>query len=580
MNQPDDNAAPVNWALYFAKHGLPVIPIPPRSKAPTLKDWPNQATIDSGKIEVWFNQAPEGNYGIVTTGHAAIDIDPRHGGHLWLDDNEYRLPETWRFWTGGGGLHLLYKAPIGRTVANRVNIAPGVDVRGDRGQIVGPGSIHPDGGRYAVKIGPDDCPIAVAPDWLIQEIERPASNGNSEPEVDLNAGPIPEGARNHTLACICGHLFKAHGTEKVREELHQINIERCKPPLFASEVDRIAASIAHREANQQIDGSASRETHIYSLYNEREYEPGNIMWAVEDFIPEGFSILAGRPKIGKSWLLDDIAVNVARGRQVARSFPTESTGVLFIALEDDRNSLIRRFDKMEIERDDYPENCFISHQWPAGLDCISALDSFLMEHPEVKLLLIDTLQHVLSPDEEESYRATSRELRPYQALSKKHGAAILGVLHTRKTKAIKDDEFDPLDFDNILGSRAYSAIADCLIMMHRVRNEKVGRLAVTGRNIEDAIYEAEFSATSWKFSTVDRKLTRRQQIAEFFKQHTEVEISPLDLCQRLGQVPEKHQKAMQECLRRMAKEDVIERVEYGRYRARRTQDPQRSCNVS
>ncbi len=42
-------------------------------------------------------------------------------------------------------------------------MAPGVDVRANGGQIVGPGSIHPGGGLYEIQIGPDDCGIAVAP---------------------------------------------------------------------------------------------------------------------------------------------------------------------------------------------------------------------------------------------------------------------------------------------------------------------------------------------------------------------------------------------------------------------------------
>ena len=84
-------------------------------------------------------------------------------------------------------------------------------------------------------------------------------NGEADQEIDLNAGPIPEGARDHTLTRICGHLFKALGEEKVREELRRINSERCIPPLPKADVDRIVTSIAGREANRHNNSDTAQE---------------------------------------------------------------------------------------------------------------------------------------------------------------------------------------------------------------------------------------------------------------------------------------------------------------------------------
>ena len=192
---PDVDRPPVDFALYFAAHGFPVLPIPPRSKKPVLDDWPNKATTDPDQITQWFDQQPEGNYGILTNGLIAVDIDPRHGGHLWLDDNEHRLPDTLRFKTGSGGWHILFRAPEGYNIGNRVDIAQGVDIRGNGGQIVGPGSIHPCGGQYVIEAGPDDVDLADAPPWLIDLVEHPTPDGQNGAAVDLNSGPISEGAR-------------------------------------------------------------------------------------------------------------------------------------------------------------------------------------------------------------------------------------------------------------------------------------------------------------------------------------------------------------------------------------------------
>jgi hypothetical protein len=182
VTAPDIDAAPVNFALYFAEYGLRVLPIPARSKRPIIKDWPNAATTDPDVICGWFEQDAGGNYGIATAGLVAVDIDPRHGGHLWLEDNEHRLPETYRFRTGGGGLHLVYKAPEGQSIGNRANIAPGIDIRGNGGQIIGPGSIHPRGGRYTIEIGPDDVDLAEVSPWLVELILPPPAVPRSRPK--------------------------------------------------------------------------------------------------------------------------------------------------------------------------------------------------------------------------------------------------------------------------------------------------------------------------------------------------------------------------------------------------------------
>ena len=128
LTRPGDDAAPVDWALFFASHGLRILPVRARGKQPCLKDWPNAAGTDPDQITAWFDRWPNGNYGICTAGLVVVDIDPRHGGDLWLEDNEHRLPDTWRFKTGSGGWHLIYRALPAHAVGNRAGIAPGVDI--------------------------------------------------------------------------------------------------------------------------------------------------------------------------------------------------------------------------------------------------------------------------------------------------------------------------------------------------------------------------------------------------------------------------------------------------------------------
>jgi hypothetical protein len=200
-------------ALFMASRKLRLIPIPPRTKAPIIKDWPNQGTSDPATIAGCFNADPASNYGIICAGLLVIDIDPRHGGDLWLEDNEHRLPDTWRFRTGGGGWHVVFRA-TGLDIGNRTNLAPGVDIRGTGGQIVGPGSVHPDGGRYEIEAGPGDVDLADAPVWLVDLAKQP------KPKPTLNGEDIEEGARDASLASICGALLHKHDAAEVRRLLH------------------------------------------------------------------------------------------------------------------------------------------------------------------------------------------------------------------------------------------------------------------------------------------------------------------------------------------------------------------------
>lgn len=105
------------------------------------------------------------------SGFWALDIDPKSGGTeslLSLESQYGKLPETRVHRTGSGGLHFLFKLPSHFEVTNsRGRLPRGIDVRGNGGFIVAPGSIT-GVGAYRTEVGAD---IAPAPDWLLAMIE-------------------------------------------------------------------------------------------------------------------------------------------------------------------------------------------------------------------------------------------------------------------------------------------------------------------------------------------------------------------------------------------------------------------------
>lgn len=174
-------------ALQYAKRGWHVVPILKGEKRPVMDAWQDEATTDEGIIERWWKNPRVQGVGIVTgpkSGLFVLDVDVDDGkwGDETLQDLEAKhgqLPETLEVITGSGGRHYYFRWPEGVDVRNSAGqLGPGLDIRGQGGQVIAPGSIHPkhqatyewEGG-----ITPDDIPVAHAPQWLLDLCQPKAS---------------------------------------------------------------------------------------------------------------------------------------------------------------------------------------------------------------------------------------------------------------------------------------------------------------------------------------------------------------------------------------------------------------------
>lgn len=133
----------VDHALAAAELGFRVIPLHPRSKRPSVKEWPARATTDPNRILEWFRDAPESNYGIATGEDLfVIDLDGQAAADWW-DAQDF--PQGPTITTPSGGRHVYYASEGVDIQTNASKVHPGVDVRGHNGYVVGPGSILPNG---------------------------------------------------------------------------------------------------------------------------------------------------------------------------------------------------------------------------------------------------------------------------------------------------------------------------------------------------------------------------------------------------------------------------------------------------
>jgi len=214
------------------------------------------ASKDLATVERWFART-RFNIGIATgvvSGIIVLDIDPRHGGDETLAalESEYgTLPSTWRFLTGGGGEHVVFRHPGARIPNSAGKLGPGIDVRGDGGYIVAPPSVHISGRSYAISVDhhPDDVALAEAPAWLVERIATaPAGKRTPTDWRSVTAAGAADGERNVTIARLSGLLLGRRIDPHVCLDLMlAFNATRCRPPLPEDEVAATVASIARRE---------------------------------------------------------------------------------------------------------------------------------------------------------------------------------------------------------------------------------------------------------------------------------------------------------------------------------------------
>ena len=220
------------------------------------------------------------------------------------------------------------------------------------------------------------------------------------------------------------------------------------------------------------------------------YSP--VPFLVDELIPEGLHILAGAPKIGKSWLALWLCLCVSQG-QPLWNFATTQGEVLYLSLEDSyRRIQSRLFDLT----DDAPPTLYfaiMADTLKHGLE--QQIEQFLTEHPATRLVVIDTLQRVRSAGSDSNLYANDyQDIGLLKQLADRHHIAILLIHHLRK---LHDD--DPMNM--ISGSTGLSGAADsAFVLQKNARSANAASLHCTGRDIPDRTLKLELGEEDhiWK----------------------------------------------------------------------------------
>lgn len=230
-----------------------------------------------------------------------------------------------------------------------------------------------------------------------------------------------------------------------------------------------------------------------------------IEFFVDNLITQGLFILAGAPKIGKSWLALDICLSIAKGEQVLSSSTIQGTA-LYLCLEDSKIRIQNRLYEMTDDPAEQLHFALLANTIGGGLE--QQIEAFLAEHRDTKIIIIDTLQKIRGPSDS-SYAADYQELSVLKAIADRHSVAIVLIHHLRKTK-----DSDP--FNMISGTTGLSGCVDgSFVLSESRRGSRNATLYCVGRDIENREIELKFDSSTHRW-IADEAVDTKEDKSKFF----------------------------------------------------------------
>jgi hypothetical protein len=220
-----------------------------------------------------------------------------------------------------------------------------------------------------------------------------------------------------------------------------------------------------------------------------------IQYVIENLLPKGLTILAGSPKVGKSWIVLDMCDKIAKG-EFFWGYNTMQGTTLYLCLEDTYNRIQTR---LECITENVSEQTFfatIINDINSGFE--EQIAGFIKQHPDTVLVVVDTFQKIRSKTIDRNiYASEYDEANKIKAIADRFNIAIMLVHHTRKLV-----DSDP--FNMISGSTGIIGACDGIMVLNKEKRlSNKATLNVTGRDIEDKDLILEFDKDKfvWEFVT-------------------------------------------------------------------------------
>ena len=297
-------------------------------------------------------------------------------------------------------------------------------------------------------------------------------------------------------------------------------------------------------------------------------------WVVNNKIPEGVIIFAGKPKAGKSVLALNLCVAVATGG-ICLGEDIEPGAVLYLHLEDNQRRIQRRLKAM-LSDDQYTgsypkglDQLHLYYKWPRiGQGGLRALDMFIAEH-KCRLVVIDTFkmfQPVLTRSDEKKvqYEIDYDRLATLREITEKHRTTIMPIMHARKQASD-----DPIDM--ISGTLGISGAVDNVMVLFDRKGTRA-KLFVQGRDVDNIEYTLEYSLHNWLWTLLGESskvmaTDTQQAVLDFVKEFGSRE-NPLTPTQIVDGSGATKTYVSGRLLPQMLKDGLIAKIAHGKYYAK------------
>lgn len=348
-------------------------------------------------------------------------------------------------------------------------------------------------------------------------------------EALILSGVIPEGSRDNTTFRIACQLRRmGFNDELVLSTIKEFNKAYCEPKLPLKDIKRIAAQACKFSPGDIIRADDLSESDAFGDFAKvkkkerpkKEVESGTDLlnryiapakYYVEGMVTTGMGLVVAPPKFGKSWFALDLAISVATGTEFFGK-KTRQAGVLYYALEDNDRRLQTRLSEVAGDRKNLDHFYHIEEAPSIENGLFDDIENNLMEHPEIELIVIDTLQKVRGSAKktEGAYGYDYRETGEIQRFAFDHELSILLVHHTRKI-------IDPNDLvGNVSGTNGVAGAADYVFGMSKKKwNDEQAKLELTGRDVEPQSYIMVFNNHRWECLGKEREVIESKERTDY-----------------------------------------------------------------
>lgn len=217
---------------------------------------------------------------------------------------------------------------------------------------------------------------------------------------------------------------------------------------------------------------------------------------INDIVPAGLTVFAGKPKIGKSWFALNAALAVASGERFLDRQVEEGGDVLYLALEDTQARLQSRVRTILGEQGDAPDTLALATGCPAldkGGD--RAIRSWIRKADRPRLVVVDVLQKIKGEDKKaRAYENDYMVLEPLKDMADEFAIAVVAITHTRKL----DADHDP--FDAVSATTGLTGAADHVVILDRGPDGLV--LYGRGRDVNEFNLALAFDGKTGRFEDV------------------------------------------------------------------------------